>query len=491
MAVIQQSEPSVSVQERRLQRAPYMLAVIMAFMWITFSAEAQTILPLLQTLEKQYNMSPVQGAWAISVLGIVSAAVVGTLSRAADLWGVRKILLISLATIIVGNVLSAVSPGAALFLVGRAVAGFTAATPLLMAIFRLRAETQHKLDRNMGILTACQGIGLVLSFLLGGIIISAGGSARTAIWVIVILGAVVYGAVYFFIPDSPVRARVKLDYGGSLFLGAGLALVVIALGEGNSWGWKAGSTLGLLLGGAVLLVFWGFWETRVSQPMIDVRIMARRSVLPAFLVSAIIAMLGTCNTLAVAQWVETPGVAGYGFGATVLLAGAYLLPVGVVIAGGGPFMAPVIRRLGQRNAAVLGAVIACADFLWFMGNHSQSWEFVVELLVFGAAYVLAQTAANSGYMRGARIGESGMVAGAGNVVVIAAQALGPTLTIAILTATTIPRTPIPLGANYGHAWLMMACFAAVTALVALLMRESAINQSLAPNAAVAGATPVH
>lgn len=483
MAVIQEAEPTLSAPERRLRKMPVMMAVIMALMWITFSAEAQTILPLLETLEKQYHMSPVQGAWAISALGVVSAAVTATLSRASDIWGVRRVLLFSIATITVGNIISAVSPGPALFIVGRCIAGFTAATPLMMAVFRLRAQTDSRVDKNMGVITASQGIGLVLSFLLGGIIIQVGGTARTAIWVIAVLGLIGYVLVHLFVPDAPVRARVKLDWVGSFLIGVGLALVVVALGEAGTWGPTSTATIGCFGAGVVVLVIFAAWEAKGTQPMINVKIMARRSVLPAFLTSAIIAMLGTCNTLAVAQYVETPGKAGYGFGLSVLAAGAILLPVGVAIVGGGPFMARVIKRLGQRNSAIIGSAIACVNFLWFMQFHTQTWQFVVELFIFGIAFAMANTAASSGFMRGARPGESGMVSGAANVVVIAAQALGPTLTIAIITSKMLPGpVPIPDPANYSSAWLMMAIFAALAIVTSLLMRESKTNQELADHA---------
>lgn len=488
MAVIQDAGPALSAPERRLQKMPVMMAVIMTLMWVTFSAEAQTILPLLSTLEKQYHMSATQGAWAISVLAIVSAAVTATLSRASDIWGVRRVLLFSICTIIIGNVISAAAPDGTLFIIGRAIAGFTAATPLMQAVFRLRAQTDARVDKNMGVMTAAVGIALVLSFLLGGIILDLGGTARTAIWVIVILGLIGLALVYLFVPDAPVRARVKLDWVGSVLIGIGLALVVVALGEANTWGPASGTTIGVLVAGVVVLMTFGAWELRVREPMIHVRLMARRTMWPAFIVSAIAAMLGTCNTLAISQFVETPSVLGYGFGTTVLVAGAILVPVGVAIGAGGPIMAPVIKRIGQRNSAVLGTVILCVNFLWFMAAHTQIWEFMVELFLLGVGFALANTAAVSGYMRVARPGESGMVSGTGSVIQIAFQALGPTLTVALITSkmimlkTPAGPAPVPAGSNYTSAWLMMAIAAAVAIVAALLMRNSEINQDLAPGA---------
>ena len=483
MAVIQQAEPILSAPERRLRRMPVMMAVIMTLMWVTFSAEAQTILPLLSTLEKQYHMSPVQGAWAISALAIVSAAVTATLSRASDIWGVRRVLLFSICTIIIGNVVSAAALDGTLFIVGRAIAGFTAATPLMQAIFRLRAESDARVDKNMGVMTAAVGIALVLSFLLGGIILDLGGTARMAIWVIVVLGLIGLALVYLFVPDHPVRARVKLDWVGSFLIGIGLALVVVALGEAGAWGPTSGLTIGIFAAGLVILVLFGFWETRVKEPMIHVKLMARRTMWPAFIVSAIAAMLGTCNTLAVSSFVETPSIAGYGFGTTVLVAGAILVPVGAAIGVGGTIMAPVIKRIGQRNSAVLGTAILCVNFLWFLAAHTQMWEFAVELFILGVGFALANTAAVSGYMRGARPGESGMVSGTGSVIQIAFQALGPTLTIAIITSKMLPGpVPVPAGSNYTSAWLMMAVFATIAIGAALLIRNSETNQELAPGA---------
>ena len=66
---------------------------------------------------------------------------------------------------------------------------------------------------------------------------------------------------------------------GVALLSAGLVAILVALTEGESWGWVSGRTLGLLVGGIAVLVAWGAAELRVAEPMVDMRMLAKRPVL--------------------------------------------------------------------------------------------------------------------------------------------------------------------------------------------------------------------
>ena len=65
------------------------------------------------------------------------------------------------------------------------------------------------------------------------------------------------------------RAGRRIDVPGLLTIGLGLALVVLALVEGKTWGWGSARTLGVFgLGVALLVAFW-FIEHRVKHPIVE------------------------------------------------------------------------------------------------------------------------------------------------------------------------------------------------------------------------------
>jgi hypothetical protein len=214
--------------------------------------------------------------------------------------------------------------------------------------------------------------------------------------------------------------------------------------------------------------------------MVDLRLIVKGALWPMFLVGGVCAGLGSTNSLAVSQLARTPKEAGYGFGASVLLAGAFLVPVGIMIMVGALLAPRVIALLGLRRTAMTGGLVIAADFLWFSFCHGQAWQLVVELAVFGAGYAMAKTSSSAGYMRASRHGEGAMIAGAENLVSLALLGIGPTVATAILESSTTHG--LPDEANFALLWRVFAVVAVVVAALALLIKEAGADQSLAPDA---------
>lgn len=483
MVTVNQSEshaPPPTGPERRLAKVPFMLPAILALMWLSTAAESQTVLPLVGELAREYHLNPIQVAWSLSVTGIATAATVCGMSRLADLYGLRRLLLISLALVLVGNVVCTVAPGAPVFLLGRTLCGITAATPIFFALLRLRSKSTGHVDISSGTMTTVAGLGTGLSFLIGGLVLTGGGSARETMGTMALLSLIVLVLAWIFVPDSDVRAQSRVDYVGSGLLGLALVCFMIGVGEGNEVGWTSPFILTMLVAAVVLLIAWAVLELRISNPMIDLRLMAKGALWPTFLVGGIGAGLGSTNSFAVSELVQTPPKAGYGFGASVLVTGLFLVPVGAMIVVGGLFSPRIIGVLGLRKTAVIGSLLIALGLIWFAFNHDRPWQVVVMLLVLGLGYSTAKTASGAAYMRVARHGEGGMIAGIDNLVSLALLGIGPTVATAILQSSTTHG--VPHAGNFTLLWVIFAAVAVVMAAMGLLFREPDATQELAPDA---------
>ena len=116
---------------------------------------------------------------------------------------------------------------------------------------------------------------------------------------------------------------------------------------------------------------------------------------------------------------------------------------------------------GQRATALAGGLLATVSFLWFQSTTSRPWEFIVLTALMGASYALVYTAGSSAYLRAARPGEAGMLAGGARVTSTAIAATGPVVLVSILTSSLVPHTPVPQQGNYGNLWIFLACCGAV------------------------------
>ena len=140
---------------------------------------------------------------------------------------------------------------------------------------------------------------------------------------------------------------------GALLLSGGLLSLMVALTEGENWGWGSPRVLGLVARRAACFVLWGLVELRSSSPMVDMRMLAHRPVLLTNIATMISGFaLFSCFVL-VPTFVETPSAHGYGFGASATKAGLFLLPSSVAMLFAGPLPArsgAVSARSGRSPA---------------------------------------------------------------------------------------------------------------------------------------------
>jgi MFS family permease len=466
---------NVSAVDRRLQATgmpiEVSIAVLGGLILLVADAWGLSLIPLVANLEKTYSLSPSEAAWALSVAGLVAAGFVPTVARLGDRFGMRPLVLASLAVGVLGNILCAVASGFVLLLVGRAILGASAALPLVYALLRARGTNAERVTRGVAILTAAAGVGVAVAYLLSGLIIQANGSVRTVFWVITILAALSLLVAWFYLPDSHHRQTDPIDWGGAAGVCIGLVFVVLAITEGNTWGWTQASTLGSLAGGVVVLGIFAFYETRQANPLINVVRISNRAAAPAFFVIAILGTGAIYTNLAQATYTELPTVTGYGLGLTVLQASLGLCAISLALLAGGMVAHPVINRFGPGPVMVVSSLIIAANFVVLAYAHNGIWHFIVWDFIWGFVWAFDYTAAITAFLHDATPREAAMYSSANTVITSAVGGLGPAVFTAILTSKFIPHTPIPDPSVFKEMWVYAAIAMVVVAAVALLVRR--------------------
>ena len=153
-------------------------------------------------------------------------------------------------------------------------------------------------------------------------------------------------------PESPVRTPGKINWLAAGLMTIGLSAVLLAISQTTTWGWVSGKTLGLLLFGALVTAAWIAVEVRSREPLIDMTMMRVRGV---WTTNAAAFLLGAglyASFVVFPQFAQLPKSTGFGFGASVVVSGLYLLPatIGMAILGlrAGRDRRPL--RLAQRAA---------------------------------------------------------------------------------------------------------------------------------------------
>ncbi|MFE5948631.1 MFS transporter [Streptomyces sp. NPDC056480] len=211
-------------------------------------------------------------SWMLIVFLLVGGSLTPIIGKMSDMWGKRRLLLAVGVAFFAGNLICAVTTSWPVFLIGRGVAALGYATPVLaFGLFRDILPRRY-VPIAVGSVAGGFGLAALAAPLLGGWILDHY-SWRWLFWSMMIFVAVVTPLFWLTVPESTLRLRQRLDFAGAALLASGVALVLLYLANGATWGWGSGTALACLFSGLLLLVAFVVTEHFVSDPIIDMRLL--------------------------------------------------------------------------------------------------------------------------------------------------------------------------------------------------------------------------
>lgn len=362
--------------------SPAVVAVL-AFAGIVVSLMQTLVIPIVPELPRLLDAPASDTAWAVTATLLAAAVATPVVGRLGDMFGKRRMLLISGVMLIVGSVVCALADSLLPMIIGRALQGLASGViPLGISIMRDELPAE-RLASATALMSASLGIGGALG-LPAAALIADNFSWHVLFWTSAALGAVAIGLVTVFVPESKVRTGGRFDLVGALGMAAGLVCLLLAISKGADWGWGSGTTIGLFAAAVVILPAWGFFELRTDQPLVDLRTTARRQVLVTNLASIAVGFAMFAMSLVIPQLLQLPARTGYGLGKSMLAAGLVMAPSGLVMMATAPISAAVSKARGPKVTLMTGALIVAAGYGLNIVLMSEVWHFVLVSCVIGA-----------------------------------------------------------------------------------------------------------
>src|SRR5712691_3272736 len=214
------------------------------------------VVPALPTLQRELHTTTTWVTWVLTVFLLVASVATPLLGKLGDQYGKERMLAIALTIFLVGCIGCTGAWNIWSLIAFRAISGAGAAVfPLSFGIIRDEFP-REKVGVAIGLVSAVFGIGGGFGIVLSGVIVD-----HVSWRFLFIVGAVGIGAalvlVHRFIPESPIKTPSRVDHLGATLMSGGLIAMLVALTEGEQWGWTSGRTLGLGAAAVVLLVAWG------------------------------------------------------------------------------------------------------------------------------------------------------------------------------------------------------------------------------------------
>ena len=203
--------------------------------------------------------------------------------------------------------------------------------------------------KALGLNSVSVSIGLSIGPAIGGILTQYG-SWRWIFYINVPVG--IFATFWALrVLANERRGTAQFDPFGAVLSFASLFALLLALIQGQTWGWRSPEVLGLFAGFVVAGVAFITAELRSSHPMLDLRLFAIRA-FSAGNTSVLVVFAGLFTaTFLMPFFLEN----GQGF--SPLRAGLLLTPVPLATMVVAPFSGVLSDRIGPRLPATLGALV--------------------------------------------------------------------------------------------------------------------------------------
>jgi MFS family permease len=434
---------------------------------LDFGLETSIVLPALPALARHYDASLVGVGWFATAFQLVAVAAVPLLGRLGDLIGKRRLLLVAMMAFAMGSLVCAITSSIGVAIAGRAIQGAGAAVgPLGLGIAR-DTLPPNRVPRAIGVLVGGATFGGAIGFLLSGLLVDQF-SPAAIFWFLSAFAVVLSVAIVALVPESPERAAGYIDVAGAILIAAGLVALLLAISKGNSWGWSSGRIIGLFIAAAIMLALFAVVEVRVSQPLVDLALVARRPFANANLCALLFGFAFFLASYVIPQIAASPEASGYGLALSTTKIGLLLTPSCVMAFVAGWVGGGLDTRVGPRALFVSGSGVGGVAYLSLAVAHSSVEAMLAGSAAIGVSWGLILTGVYAVVMRSAAPESSGVAAAVVVTMRITGTAVGVQAAFAVIAAAgVVGSSAVDVG--FTRAFVMGAIGAGATLAAAAFL----------------------
>lgn len=369
--------------------------------------------------------------WVINGYTIALAALLLPIGAIGDRWGRKQVLIAGLTIFAAANVGAALSATVTQLLVARVVAGAAAAMimPVTLSVITSTFPEEER-DRAIGVWAGFAGAGGILGLISSSIVVDN----FTWPWVFAaptLLALAALAMTVAVVPRSREEQEGRFDTLGSFLSATAVGGLVLAVHEGPEVGWTAPLTVFGLTAGVLGAAWFAWWESRVENPLLDLRVFKNRSLATSSVVLMVLFAMMMGLFLVIVQFLQA--VLGY----SAIKASLSLMPMAVVMMPLSTVAPRIASRVGYRSMFTVGMGFFAAGLAMMASMTSVSggyWSVLPGLLVLAVGMGLAQTPATTAITASLPVEEQGVASALNDTVREFGGALGIALVGSILSS---------------------------------------------------------
>ena len=279
------SQPMLMIRGKPVN--PWLVLISLVFGFFMSLLDITIVNIAIPSIQSSLNTNLTTVTWVLNAYSLVFAILLVTMGRFADQYGRKRLFMIGMVIFSVGSLLCALSPTMASltgwpainWLIGfRAfqAIGAAALNPVSLAII-IAVFPRERRGAAIGVWGALSGLAAAAGPVLGGFLVQ-NFDWRWIFFVNLPFCIVGLIMVAMFVPETrELGTSKKLDPLGLLTLSIAIFCLVLAIIQGNDWGWTSTPVLSLFAGSIVAIILFFIVESRVPEPIVDFSLFKIRS----------------------------------------------------------------------------------------------------------------------------------------------------------------------------------------------------------------------
>ncbi|MEV4576866.1 MFS transporter [Nonomuraea jabiensis] len=361
-----------------------MLAVLLAA-WFMAQFDFFVVNVAAPSIERDLHAGPAALELIVGGYAFTYAAGMITGGRLGDRYGYRRLFIWGVVAFTIASVLCGLAVNPAQLVAARLLQGLAGAAMVPQVLATISAVyPPSERGQALGWYGVAGGLGSIAGQVLGGLLLTAdtlGLGWRVIFLVNLPVGLIVVPLAVWLLPEVETARRARLDVPGAAGLAAGLALVLVPLGLGNSLGWPVWTWISM---GAAVPVFALTWRwqrvlgARGGQPVLDLALLKVHSYLAG--VGSIVAFMAYFASFMFTLTLLLQG----GLGLTAFQAGLAFAPMGVLFSVTSILGTGLVRRYGLIVVMIGGTIIGLGLALMVFGAGLGLPYIMVALMLVGS-----------------------------------------------------------------------------------------------------------
>src|SRR3984885_979157 len=255
----------------------WLILAVIALAQLMIVLDATVVNIALPSAQRSLHFTTVDRQWVVTAYALAFGSLLLLGGKVSSLAGRKVTFLTGLIGFAAASAVGGAATSFGMLVAARACQGAFGAFMVPSALSLLTTTFGGAKDRGraFGVFGAIAGAGGAIGLLLGGVLTEYL-SWRWCLYVNVIFSVVAVAAAFRLLSRDRRDPSVHLDIPGTVLVVAGLVAFVYGLAEADTKGWGAPLTIGLLVGGVVLLALFALTERRGAHPLLPLRIILDR-----------------------------------------------------------------------------------------------------------------------------------------------------------------------------------------------------------------------